>query len=156
MNRQTRESRSVIFNAQSGFTLLEVLVATAILGTAVTALFSLLSGSLSNVERLRAPSRALMLAQSRMNELLSSGIDMPDGTSVPLPINQKIEGKWDDQFRWEAMATRYSPLPEVGQEPAAVVRIALNVYWKTAPSRPEKKLSLETYQLRQEPLEPLQ
>lgn len=139
-----------------GFTLLEILVATAILGTAITALLSLMSGSLNNAQRLRGPSRAMMLAQSRMNELLSTGVPMADGSVVPMPINQKVEGKWDDDFRWEALATRYSPVPESGSEGAALVRVVLDVYWKAGQGRPERKLSLETLQLRREPLEPAQ
>lgn len=141
---------------QTGFTLLEVLVATAILGTAVTALMGLLSESLGNAQRLRGPSRALMLGQSRMNELLAAGVDMGNGTAVPIPLNEKIQGNWDEQFRWEAFATRFSPIPQTGRGQAAVVRIVLDVYWKPAPGKEEKKLSLETYQLRQEPLEPVQ
>ncbi|HWP84484.1 MAG TPA: prepilin-type N-terminal cleavage/methylation domain-containing protein, partial [Terriglobia bacterium] len=47
--KQRRAQRGL---RDAGFTLLEVLVATAILGTAVAALFSLLSGSLAGARRL--------------------------------------------------------------------------------------------------------
>src|SRR5258705_7826348 len=107
-----------------GFTLLEILVATAVLGTAVAALFGLLSTSMGNVQRLKAPSQALLLGQSRMNELLTAGLDIGNATA-PIPLDQKVGGRWDGGFRWEALATRYSaPLnPTPGQ--LILARIAL-------------------------------
>ena len=43
---------------QRGFTLLEALVATAVLGASVAALLGLLSGALRNAARLEAPEQA--------------------------------------------------------------------------------------------------
>jgi general secretion pathway protein I len=134
-----------------GFTLLEILVATAVMGTAVAALFSLLSGALGNASRLQAPSRALLLGQSRMNELLSAGIDTGLGTLMAMPLDQKLQGRWDDQYRWEAQATRWNAPPDTAPGQPVLVRIALDVFWKTQPGKLEKKLSLETFQLRPEP-----
>src|SRR4051812_3273041 len=99
--------------ASSGFTLLEILVATAILGTSVAALFGLLSGSLGNMQRLRGPSEALLLAQSEMNEILTSGIDTGAGLPGAIRLDEKTEGHWNDQYRWEATATRLHPPAEV-------------------------------------------
>ncbi len=139
-----------------GFTLLEILVATAIMGTAVAALFSLLSGALGNASRLQAPSRALLLGQSRMNELLSAGIDTGVGTLMAMPLDQKLQGRWDDQYRWEAQATRWNASPDIPPGQPVLVRVSLDVFWKTQPGKQEKKLSLETYQLRPEPPRPVQ
>lgn len=139
-----------------GFTLLEILVATAIMGTAVAALFGLLSTSLGNASRLQAPSRALLLGQSYMNELLSAGIDTGVGTLMAMPLDRKLQGRWDDQYRWEAQATRWNPPPDTAPGQPVLVRIALDVFWKTQPGKQEKKLSLETYQLRPEPPRPVQ
>jgi type II secretion system protein I len=132
----------------SGFTLLEILVATAILGTAVAALFGLLSTALGNMQRLQAPSQALMLGQSRMNELLAAGLE----ATVPMPLDQRVQGRWNGQFRWEALATRFNPPPNLAPGQLILVRIVLDVFWLPAPGKPEKKLSLESYQLQQEPL----
>jgi len=137
--------------SSSGFTLLEILVATVILGTAVVALFGLLSGALGNLRRLRAPSQALMLAQGGMNQLLGAGLETGNGAAVAIPLDQKLEGRWDDQFRWEALATRFNPPPDTAPGQTIMVRIVLDVFWKSAPGKPEKKLSLETVQLQQEP-----
>ena len=136
---------------EAGFTLLEILVATAILGTSVAALFGLLSGSLGNMQRLQAPAQAMMLAQSRMNELLAAGVETGGGTAMALPLDQSIQGRWDDQYRWEALATRFNAPPQILPGQPVMVHIALDVFWRTAPGKPEKKLSLETIQLRLEP-----
>jgi type II secretion system protein I len=133
-----------------GFTLLEILVATAILGTAVAALFSLLSGSLSNIDRLRGPSEAMMLAQSRMNELLATGTLVGQGTDAAIPLDHKVEGRWNDVYRWEAIATRFEQDKGKATGRPILVRIGVDVFWKSSPNRPEKKYSLESYQLRYE------
>ena len=129
---------------EGGFTLLEVLVATVILGTAVAALFGLLSGALRNADRLQAPEQALLLGQAKLNELLAVGAE-PSGAEVSL--NQKVEGRWDDRFRWEAMVS--PSFPEGAPGATILVRIALDVFWKSGAGE-ERKLSLETYQLRPE------
>src|SRR3990172_490576 len=87
---------------EKGFTLLEVLVATAILGTAVAALFGLLSGALGNLSRLQEHQQALLLGQSKLNELLVAGVEAGNGATVETPLDEKIQGRWDEQFRWES------------------------------------------------------
>ncbi len=136
---------------QKGFTLLEVLVATAILGTAIAALISLFSGALRNSARLQAPAQALLLGQSKMNELLGAGVAVEDGTMTAMPLDAKLEGKWEEPFRWEAVATRSRSSPERTPGETILIQIALDVFWKTATREQERKLSLETYQLRREP-----
>ncbi|MBI2816745.1 MAG: prepilin-type N-terminal cleavage/methylation domain-containing protein [Acidobacteria bacterium] len=131
---------------QQGFTLLEILVATAILGTTVAALFSLLSASLGNVQRLRGPSKALLLGQSRMNEILTVAATTA-GTPPPMPLDQKIEGRWDDQYRWEALATPVNVNSGDTPGPVVLVHVSLDVFWRADPGKQEKKFSLETVQL---------
>ncbi|MBI4480230.1 MAG: prepilin-type N-terminal cleavage/methylation domain-containing protein [Acidobacteria bacterium] len=136
---------------ETGFTLLEVLVATAILGTAVAALFSLLSGSLSNARRLQVPEQVLLLAHSQLNELLAES-QRGLAASPVLPLEEKVQGRWNEQIRWEAMATRVpSAQPSVAGTPI-LVRIELDAFWNSGTGGTEKQLSLETYQLWQEPI----
>ena len=66
--------------SRAGFTLLEVLVATVIMGVAVTGLIVGLSQSVKNASRLSEYDRAAMLARTKMNDLLLDA-DLPfDGT----------------------------------------------------------------------------
>jgi prepilin-type N-terminal cleavage/methylation domain-containing protein len=139
----------------SGFTLLEVLVATAVLGTAVAALFGLLAGSLFNARRLQAPEQALLLARSELQALLTAS-DQGRASPPALPLDQTVSGLWNEQFRWVARATRVpaSQPPIPGQ--LMLVRIAFDAYWKAAPEERERRLSLETVQLWQEPRQVVQ
>ena len=57
----------------AGFTLLEVLVATLIMGVAVSGLIVGLSNSVRNAGRLASYDRAAQLARSQMTELLHHG-----------------------------------------------------------------------------------
>ena len=136
---------------QRGFTLLEALVATAVLGAAVVGMLGLLSGALRNADRLQAPEQALLLGRSTLNELISAGLTTQDGGVVEMPFDQKIGGRWNEQFRWEAVATRIRSSPQPVPGETLLARIALDVFWKTGAGREERKLSFETYQLRLEP-----
>ena len=82
--------------SQRGFTLLEVLVATAIMGTAVAALFGLLSGALGNMQRMRGPSQALLLGQSLMNELFDGRLWKH--VSILLPISRRGRPSWSELY----------------------------------------------------------
>src|SRR5262249_17243765 len=63
--------RPYIVKGRRGFTLLEMIVATTILGVAVTGLLSGLAGVTRNATRLREYDRAVQLARLRMNDLLA-------------------------------------------------------------------------------------
>ena len=141
---------------QHGFTLLEALVATAVLGMAVAGLLGLLSGALRNAARLEAPERALLLGQSKLNELVSSGLEDEGGKTSELPFDQTIEGRWDERFRWEARVTRFRSSPKRTPGELLLARVELAVFWKTETGSrggDERRLSFETYQLRKEPQE---
>ena len=56
--------------AEKGFTLLEVLLATVVLAGAFVAVMSLLSQSLGTVARLEPHQRALLHAREKMSEIL--------------------------------------------------------------------------------------
>ena len=123
---------------RSGFSLLEVIVATALMGMAVVGLLSLTSQALSNAARVKEYDRAAMLARSQMNQLLA--ID-------PLPLDVKLEGRFVDEpgleSGWEALVT---PLeregdPQMGR--SLLTRIDLLVWWRADGRR--KTVTLETY-----------
>ncbi len=120
----------------AGFTLLEVLVATALMGIAVAALMSGLSGSLRNVSRAEAYEKAVLLGRAQLNRLLTEENLKPG----------RLAGQWDETFRWEAEIRRWDPAgaAQVEQNPALppVAIVKLTVFWKVRSG--EKQATFET------------
>ena len=83
----------------NGFTLLEVLVAMALVGIAVAALMSGIAGSLRNLDRAAAHERGLLLARSQMNRLLVEQRLEPG----------RLQGTLDGGYRWAADVRQWNP-----------------------------------------------
>lgn len=103
-----------------GFSLLEVIVATAVMGLAVVGTLSLTTQSLSNAAQVRQYDRAAMLARTQMSLLQ---------TAFPLPLNRKLEDKFDEQWSWEAMVTPLEVGPDGGGR-SLLARIVLSIKWE--------------------------
>ena len=128
-------------SARGGFTLLEVLVATVIMGIAVTALISGLSQSVKNADRLKAWDRASMLARSRMEELL---------LDPELPLDGSVEGTFPpDQSGgipsgWKASLRPFDLPPNAGPGAMILQEVALDVWWEPE-SGGRRDLQLQSY-----------
>ena len=109
-----------------GFTLLEMIVATALMSIAVVGLLSLLSGSLSNAARARQYDQIAMLARSKMNDLL---------VERPLPVGQPMGGQWDESTGWTALLEPFEAPPNAYPGATVLVRIDLEVWWKEGSER---------------------
>jgi general secretion pathway protein I len=126
-----------------GFTLLEMIVATTILGVAVVGLMSGLAGITRNAARLREYDRAAQLARLRMNDLL---------TEYKLPRNQVLSGGFDPQITggtsagWTAMYTTVDVSPVMVNNDFALDRVDLEVWWMTGMQR--RTIKLEGYRRR--------
>ncbi len=131
---------------EQGFTLLEVLVATVIMGIAVAGLIAGLSQSTKNASRLTDYDRAAMLARGRMNELL---------LDANLPFEGNIEGPFTgDQSGgipsgWRATLQPFDSPPNAGPGTVILQRIALEVWW-TPRNGGRRSIQLEGY--RQTPI----
>lgn len=90
---------------QSGFSLLEVLVAFAILSISLGVLYQAFANSLRNVSAVDHHSRAMVIAESRLVEALSE-VPYKEGSD---------SGKVDDYYSWEVSIERYE-VPEQGVE----------------------------------------
>ena len=117
-----------------GFTLLEMIVATALMSIAVVGLLSLLSGTLANAARVKQYDRAAMLARTKMNELLLLS---------PLPVGQPLGGQWDNSTGWKAVAEPFERPPNAGPGMLQLVRINLEVWWMADNQR--KSVTLEGF-----------
>jgi general secretion pathway protein I len=127
-----------------GFTLLEMLVATTILGIAVVGLMAGLAGVTRNAARLREYDRAAQLARLRMNDLL---------TDYKAPRNQPVGAQFDPamtggtQAGWQAVVTTVEVSPTPVFNDFALDRVELEVWWMTGEQR--RTLRLEGYRRRQ-------
>ena len=111
-----------------GFTLLEVLVATAIMAIAVTGLLTSLSTSLRNAARVTSVDRATLLARQKMDELLSEP-KLPKSAELPEPkVDPSIEKAYGDKPVAKPAAKQEEPArlppkrPQVEAAPAAEPR----------------------------------
>jgi len=78
-------------SACRGFTLLEVLVSTALLATVFVAVMGLASQSLRNITRMKSQESALLHAREKMNEVLLLE-ELAPGTQ---------SGEWKDGYQWQ-------------------------------------------------------
>ena len=105
----------------SGFTLIEAVVAIAFIGLAMVALLRLQTISILSAEHARHLSRASELAGARMAILLASG-RLDTGTATG------IERVGTTLYRWEA-AVDDAQLPELGEAAKGVRRVTVRVTW---------------------------
>ncbi len=107
----------------AGFTLLEVLVATVIMGISVTGLIVGLSQAVKNASRLADYDRAVMLARTKMNDLL---------LDVSLPFDGRVEGSFDSSSGWRAALKPFEQPPNAGPGTPILQQVALQVWWQPA------------------------
>jgi general secretion pathway protein I len=109
-----------------GFTLIEMLVATAIMGIAVVGLIANLSASLRNASRLTDYDRAALLAREKMDELL---------LDPRLPRLGVIGGVFDPALAgntpagWSARLTPFEVPPDAPPGSEILEQLELQVWW---------------------------
>ena len=101
---------------RSGFTLLEVLVALAILAAGLLGLLELLSGSLRLSGGARDVTAASVYASQRLEEALLA----------PKPAEGLESGLFGEKFRW---TTETSLLPKLENDSFQAARIRVTVSW---------------------------
>jgi general secretion pathway protein I len=125
---------------QRGFTLLEILVASTIMGLAVVGMLSGISGSLRNASRLTDYDRVVMVARARMDALLVDltlpKFDLLEGELEPVLLGGARGG-------WRARVTPFELPPGGVTRPQALERIELEVWWMAGEER--RTFTLEAF-----------
>jgi len=112
---------------QRGFTLIEVLVAASVLGIAATALFGLLSKSLSNLRKVEDLHRYELAAQDLMNRVLLL-------ETIPAPAT--AEGAVDNLGgHWNVRVTPWAPATLEKKPDQGVLKVEVEVTWPGRSSR---------------------
>jgi general secretion pathway protein I len=122
-----------------GFTLLEMLVATLIMGIAVVGLLSNISTSLQHASRLTEYDRASLVAKRKMDELLLDS---------RLPRDSFVEGRFDPaatglEGGWRARLTLFEQPPDPTPGTPILERIELEIWWLSGQSK--RRFSLEAF-----------
>jgi prepilin-type N-terminal cleavage/methylation domain-containing protein len=104
-----------------GFTLIEVLVAASVLAIMATALFGLLSTSLSNLRKVEDLHRYELAAQDVMDRVLS----LPD-VPVPAMAQGAVE---NSSAHWAVSIDPWAPSSVDKETPQAIVKVRVVVTW---------------------------
>lgn len=132
--KTSHDFRFSIFDDRSGFTLLEVLVALAILGTAVTLVFQLFSANMRNIALSEDYLSATVAAEARMQEVLDD-----DGLASTSWSETTGDGYRIDVVVSDALQQR------TGELPVKLLEVALTVSW--AKNTKQKSLTLRTMKM---------
>lgn len=121
----------------TGFTLIEVLVAVAILGIGLTIIIELFSGALRLGRASEEYTRAVSYARMKMEEIAAKPM-VEEGTD---------EGSFDDTYRWQVEVKKVDLLPVENKPdfkpPAQFFQIQIDVLWKSGSK--ERSTHIESY-----------
>jgi general secretion pathway protein I len=126
-----------------GFTLLEMIVATTIMGVAVIGLLSGIASTTRNAARLRDYDRVVQVARLRMNSLL---------TDPPGPGHALQQGLFDPAITgglecgWRAQVSVAEKTPTPGAGDYVLERIQLEIWWMSGGQR--RSFPLDGYRRR--------
>jgi general secretion pathway protein I len=120
-----------------GFTLIEVLVAVAILGVGLTVLIELFSGGLRLGRASEEYTKAVNYARLKMEEMALK----------PTIEEGSEEGGFNETFRWQVEVKKVEILPIENKPdfkpPAQFFQVQINIIWKSGSK--EKSTRIESY-----------
>ena len=109
-----------------GFTLLEVVVAVAILGIGVGAAMQIFSGGMKNIHRVSQAHRAMNHAENIMNQILSD-----ETLREPTEVSEDL----DDEFMYSAVVDYWNPPADelsldVVEMPVELLSVVVDIHFK--------------------------
>jgi len=121
----------------TGFTLIEVVVAMAILAIGLTVIIELFSGGLRSGRTSVEYTKAVNYARMKMEEI-----------AVKQTIREgSEEGEFDDTFRWQVETKRVDILPVENKTdfkpPAELFQVKINILWKSGSK--ERSTRIDSY-----------
>jgi general secretion pathway protein I len=124
--------------ARGGFTLIEVVVAIAILGIALTVIIELFAGGLRLARTSQEYTKAVNYANTKMEEVASRQT-LEEGTT---------EGEFDEIYHWRVTLNEVKDLlpgekPWEVKPPIQLFQIKVDISWK--PGSKERSVGTETY-----------
>ena len=123
-----------------GFTLLEVLVATTVMGIAVVTLMAGLSTSVRNASRLTDYDRVALLARAKMDALLVDP-NLTPATVMEEPLDPSLLG--GARGGWRAQLTPFEMPPTPNPAAPGLDRIQLEIWWMSGDQR--RSFGLEAF-----------
>jgi general secretion pathway protein I len=126
MKEFTKRKIFIPVKYQSGFTLIEVIIAIIILSVSLTMIMQLFSGGLRASRSSCDYTRAVVHAKSIMEEILSKSNPAQDS------------GEFEDGFRWESEVQTYKELEDSNVN---LLKIKIIISWLDVGEK-EKKLEL--------------
>ena len=122
---------------EKGFTLIEVLVAVAILGVGLTIIIELFSGGLRLGRASEEYTKAVNYARMKMEEIAVK----------PTISEGSEEGEFDNTFRWQVEVKKVNLLPVENKPdfkpPAQFFQVQINIFWKSGSK--ERSTLIESY-----------
>ena len=134
MTSTRKTAHDYVVSAHSGFSLVEVLVALAIMGLALSVLYQSVAGSTRGSIVSSELSQALALAESTLEDF-----------SAQLTIGKQEQGHFGD-FSWQATARSIDVLRgessvNAGESPAPMALVTVTVSWPSGPREREVVLT---------------
>ena len=120
---------------QKGFTLLETLVALAVLAMVLGVIYQIFGTSLRNMQYAKDYSHAQMLAESKLAEL-SKGLPVRAGA---------WEGEFNEKYSWQMDVAKLPAVDEEGGDVIEKYQIDFAVSWNAG--KQQQAISLRTYRL---------
>ena len=125
--------------ATSGFTLIETVIALAIVGIGLTVILELFSGGLRLARTSEEYTKAMNFARMKLEEIITQQ-NIEEGTD---------EGEFDDTFHWQTSTKKIDLLPVEKdtdfKPPVDLFQVKVDVLWKSGAK--EKSATIESYKV---------